>query len=321
MNFTRTNREKMAKIFNEAISETEFSHHIVSWEDFSPVPTGNLITFNPDKDPFGKMLGRIAPSRIIDKGQFFHFKNFNIAKNIISKKTIQVSNLFSNHQNDFAEYSEFFQRLGLIKNLIPKDFYERPENVTSRSNRPIDDDRDNMMILCFSKEGHKERFWKEYAKEDTGVCLVFRFLSFTEEAHHTYDFRDVAYDHGYRFEFLNKINHLFSQDFQKLLFVDGITRFARCYKRGQYEWENETRLIFDYGGDYKDYLPTLFPVQQDGMRKYIEIPLGKNDLFELIIDEVIVGKNVPDKDFDELKRLLSTEFPSAFIWKREYSNY
>jgi hypothetical protein len=327
MHFTKAELTQMAEIFNDAISGTEFEKNIVSWEDFEPsksyLGTNNLIRFKSDAEHISRIFSRLSQNRIIDQGQFYHFKNIDIAKQIISERVIQTSNLLSNHKNDFAEYTELFQRLGLINLLIPADYCLDAANVSKRANRPIDDDRNDILILCFSKEGHKEKFWKEYAKEDTGVCLVFRFLSFVKDLEHTYEFRDVIYDHGYRFDFLNKVNHLFSFYFNRILPVEGITKFAKHYKRGSYEWENETRLVFDYGklAGYKEFIQQNFPLKNDGERRYAEIPLIKNVLFELTIDEIIVGKNVSEVQYEEISNLLKMNFPKAYIWQRKNSSY
>ena len=75
----------------------------------------------------------------------------------------------------------------------------------------MDEERENIFILCFTKNGNKERFWKEYVNNDSGVCLVFRLLNFDPQFAELYNFRDVSYDNGYRFDFINHINSLVSQ--------------------------------------------------------------------------------------------------------------
>ena len=322
----------MAAIVNEGLSDSEFSSFTVTRKDFDPNDTymgKRLIKWNDSNDnPITKAFNQTALNRITDKGQFFHFKSLKIAQLIVSNKSIQVSNILSNQKNDFAEYSEFYKRLGLFRQLIPKDYCQQQQankfNPSSKS--PMDEERENILILCFSKEGHKEKFWTNYANNDHGVCLCFRLLDFDPKFAWHYNLRDVSYDSGYRFDFINHINYHFMKEFNRRLFVEGITKFSKFYKRGKYEWENETRLAFHYNFDFGGYGPELeksFPMQTDdeNNRKYIDLPLEgnakPNPYFTLTIDEVICGKNVTDADYAILQKALRANFPNATIWRRK----
>ncbi len=332
MAFTRTELTRMADIVNDAISQTEFSIFTVTYADFASDDSymgGGLIKWaDSNNNPVSKAFNQMAKNRITDKGQFFHFKSLTIAQLIIANKSIQISNLLSNEQNDFAEYSEFFKRLGLFNQLMPKDYCQQlqTQNFNPASLSPMDEQRENILILCFSKEGHKEEFWTSYANNDTGVCLSFRFKDYIDTEILNYDFRDICYDNGYRFDFINHINYHFRKEFDRLLFVEGISKFSKFYKRGKYEWENETRLSFNY--DFStfglgNHLNTIFPIQQDSTanRKYINLPLEGNTtinpFFTLTIDEVICGKNLSQTDFSALETALNANFPDAKIWQRK----
>ncbi|MEI7422133.1 MAG: hypothetical protein WCK18_08560, partial [Prolixibacteraceae bacterium] len=158
--------------------------------------------------------------------------------------------------------------------------------------------------------------------------LIFHFLcicNFCLQYAYLYDFRDVSYDNGYRFDFINHINYHFIKEFDRQLLIEGITKFSKFYKRGKYEWENESRLAFHYNFDFAGYgheLQKKFPIQTDPstQRKYIDLPLQGNStpnpFFTLSIDEVICGKNVLPVDFSSIQTVLSTNFPNAKIWQR-----
>lgn len=332
MPFTTAQMTRMAEIVNEAISTSEFPTFTVTHNDFDPNDSfmgGGLIKWsNSNDNPVTKAFNLTALNRITDKGQFFHFKTLNIAQSIISNKSVQVSNLLSNQANDFAEYSEFYKRLGLFHQLIPKDYCQQKHTNTFNpaSKSPMDEERENILILCFAKEGHKERFWKDYANNDNGVCLAFRLLNFDPQYAMLYNFRDVSYDNGYRFDFINHINYHFINEFGRQLFVEGITKFSKFYKRGKYEWENETRLAFHYNFDFGGYgtdLQRVFPLQTDPttQRKFINLPLQgnitPNPYFTLTIDEVICGRNVSPTDYAAIETALRANFPTAIIWQRK----
>lgn len=331
MPFTTAQMTRMADIVNEAVSASEFPNFTVTHNDFDPNDNymgGGLIKWqDSNNNPVTKAFNLTALNRITDKGQFFHFKSLNIAQLIISNKSVQVSNLLSNQANDFAEYSEFYKRLGLFHQLLPEDYCQQKQTNTFNpaSKSPMDKERENILIICFAKEGHKERFWKDYADNDTGVCLVFRLLNFDPKFADLYNFRDVSYDNGYRFDFINHINYHFIKEFGRQLFVEGITKFSKFYKRGKYEWENEARLAFHYNFDFGGYgneLEKVFPLQTDpsSKRKFINLPLQgnatPNPYFTLTIDEVICGKNVSTADFTTIQTALATNFPTATIWQR-----
>lgn len=332
MAFTTLQLTRMAEIVNNAISNTEFSNLIVTHSDFDSNDSymgGGLIKWkDSNNNPISKAFIQTALNRINDKGQFFHFKPHAIAKLIIDNKSIQISNLLSNEQNDFAEYSEFYKRLGLFHQLIPKDYCEQltTQTYNPASKSPMDEERENILILCFSKEGHQENFWTGYAKNDTGICLSFRFLDYEPSQLSGFDFRDICYDNGYRFDFISHINYHFRKEFDRQLFIEGITKFSKFYKRGKYEWENEARLCFHYNFaplGIGPFLNNIFPIQQDPttQRKYINLPLQgnttANPFFTLTIDEVICGKNVSPADFTDLQNSLSANFPNAQIWQRK----
>jgi hypothetical protein len=332
MAFSTVQLNRMADIVNLAIKETEFSQYVVTSTDFNRddnFAEGLIKWSNSNNNPITKAFNDTALNRINDKGQFFHFKSFSLARQIIADKSIQISNLLSNEKNDFAEYSEFHKRLGLFHQLIPNDYCEQLKNqkYNPASISPMDIQRENILILCFSKEGHKERFWTGYANNDTGVCLSFRFLNYDIQQILNYDFRDICYDNGYRFDFINHINYHFRKEFNRQIFIEGITKFSKFYKRGKYEWENETRLCFNY--DFSTpislghFLNPIFPIQQEQTtgRKYINLPLKGNStanpFFTLTIDEVICGKNISDTDYGILQTELAKNFPDARIWQRK----
>ena len=51
--------------------------------------------------------------------------------------------------------------------------------------------------------------------------------------------------------------------FNRNIFIAGITKFSKFYKRNKYKWENETRLSFDFNGPYKNTLLKEFKIISD----------------------------------------------------------
>ncbi len=123
-------RLRISEIVNAGLKETEFDF------DIQPVSPGdidlanfwdikNIIQFTENKNPVNRIFIKLSKDRYSDYGQFHHFKGVRIALQIIANKSIQISSLFSNDQNDFAEYTEFYKRLGLYHPLLPNDYYQQ----------------------------------------------------------------------------------------------------------------------------------------------------------------------------------------------------
>jgi hypothetical protein len=287
-----------------------------------------MVTFKADKDPLAKIFDALTKDRFRDLGQFNHFKSADIALEIIKSRSIQVSSLFANDENDLAEYTEYFKRTGTFSPLLSKDFQERSwcNKFNPSDETPADIERRNIFVLCFTQDNHNERFWTNYAVNDTGVCIGFRFSNFNEEARKQYDLRDVFYDAGYSLDFYNDINYKIRK-FNKRVFTSGIVRFAKFYKRAKYAWENETRLCFHFDEPGIAQIPTSkflenhFKVQSaENGRRYINLPLAENEqanpLFNLTVTEVVCGKYVPEALVNELREALANSFPTAMIWQR-----
>ncbi len=336
---------RIAEIINNAIAGSEFSSFGVSEAEIDRMDLfghlGLLQFADPETNPITKIYKELAVQRYGDFGQFYHFKSVPIALDIIRSQSIQVSNLLSNQANDYAEYEEYFRRYGPLHKLIPKDRQSISKDdgdgneysVVNANGRPIDEERENIFILCFTKDSRNVRFWKEYVNDDTGLCFAFRFLSFNKDMFRFYDFRDVAYDvDGYRLDFINYINYHLGKEFDRQLLTWGLSRFAKFYKRGKYAWENESRLAFDFPyiqNSFKTDPNKLLPVHTDPKtgRRFVNLTLlnewdntkevtKTNPFFLLTIDEVIVGKNVSDSDYLLLEQELRTHFPHAIIRKK-----
>ena len=327
---------RLAEIFNSEFETTNFGIPIekvlpedILLENFWDIK--NVIQFEKTKNPINKLFKQLTKNRYKDYGQFHHFKKFEFALNIIKNRSVQVSSLFSNDANDFAEYTELFKRLGMFHPLLSKDFQKKAweNNIDPNDETPSDSDRRHIFVMCFTQDNHNEKFWKNYANNDHGVAIGFRISDYQEEARKLYDFRDVFYDTGYSFDFFNAINYKIRKEFNKIIFAEGLIMFSKFYKRAKYNWENETRLCFHYddpkipGIPTSKFLETHFPIQEAAGidRTFIELPLEgtekENPLFKISITEVACGKFVSADEFMELKQALSVSYPTAFIWQRQ----
>ncbi len=300
-------RQRMAEIANNAIASSRFGPFVgaLTKDDFSHDDSRPLIyfsTFPSAPDPVEKIFAECAADRRWDRGQFYHFKSAKRAIEILESGTVQLTALYYHAQNDRTEYSEFLQRTGHLRPLYTGD---------------IDKMKKKSFVLCFTKSARRQEFWNRYAMQDTGVCLGLRFSMGKKHLQYCVDFRDVTYDSGYRFDFINEMRDQFKREFGKNLFIDGLLKFARFYKRGKYSWEDESRISFDY--TTHPGLCEVFPIQTEMLngkvtRKYINVPLN-SDHFTLQVDEIICGKHVAGGDQDRL--LSASKLRADRIWVRK----
>jgi hypothetical protein len=236
---------------------------------------------------------------------YYHYKSFAGAYDIIENKKILASAL-SNYKKateDSEEFSLFFQNFDKVN-----------EDYISR-------EKQSNYIFCLTKENNNSKFWEEYTrKEDahTGLCIEFN-LNVKDTRY--FDFRNLCYDKHNLFALLGEmVNNINNSVQGRCFLIAGITHFAAYYKNPDYEWEHETRLLFNAKTFEKEYkkLNFVFTDKQRKSMRYMEIPLN-NELFELRITRVIMGRNI---SADDKKKLLNLTRPmnikcvmeNGFLW-------
>ena len=244
------------------------------------------------EDFWDKLFEKISPSV---QGEFtlYHYKNITYAKEILKNNSIQISNLISNEDNDYSEYSEYLKKIEAYYPLTNKNILE--------------DSKNDLLILCFTKET-SEYMWTNYGQD--GVCFKINFTMHKQNTSKTYPLlRKVYYYDGDEFDFVSEINNSLYKEYKKCLIDSSATRHALYFKRKKYCQEDEFRLAFDcrqLGGLYntendKYFLQIL--ESPDKKRKYVELKFDNDyPLFKMKIEEVIVDKTVSQNDFDELKK-------------------
>lgn len=263
-----------------------------------------------DQNKLNQLYDLVKINRKQDFGQFFHFKPFEIACNIIQNREIQLTALCNHSDNDLVEYSEFINRYCHNPLLDDQHIYDAKKDI---------------YIFCFTKHFRNERFWKEYAKDDTGVCIVINFTNFKDQLDTLYDLVDVVYDKNL-FDFINHIQSEIFQKFGKKIFIGSDRRFARHFKRAKYSWESEIRMLFDFH-ENKKLLQLSFckglneldlnnyikkETDETTGRRYIKLPFN-NPFFKLKIDEIICGKKVTDKQMRDIEGDLNN--PDIRVWR------
>ena len=255
---------------------------------------------------FGKYFEELSINRKNDKGIFFHFMKVKYFRDILESGNIRLYSLSS--QTDSLEYTE-------LKNII------KPQKLFLDSGKS--EAKDNMFIFCFTKNFRNPKFWESsYGKnEKTGkiekVVIGFRFKKFKEKVFSK--LKHVMYDKENKFNFLKEIQTTLNSKYELYLSFDNIESFVPFFKQEKLQWEDEVR--FFYSADlFKFYYKFFvgknkkeFLIKKDEKKQlYIEIPL-KNEFFELEIEEIICGKDIDKKDYQELKEIACDQH--IRIWK------
>ncbi len=331
---TMTDLKEVADIINKVIEATPHLKGQISVQpqDFSfSDGTGKIIYWGEEKiitgnsteielnakDKFKIYFENVAQNRKLDYGQFYHLLKFDYALTTLQNKEIQLSALSYLWDNDPSEQTEFLRRHGFLKNLVDDK---------------IEEIKNKVFIFCFSDSFRAENAWKLYGQNETGIALGFRFIEYSDDTAHTdlYQLKDVVYDSGYDFDFINEIQFRLKKKFNKRLFFGGLSNLSKFYKRAKYAWEREARLCFDYQAN-EDYAETFqkmnlafpdeinlenfFPKQHDTTsdRHFIKVPFD-NKLFKLKVSEVICGKNISDAQIAQLKAQADTD---TTVWRRQ----
>ena len=290
--FTDEQLQRMAEIVNRNLGGSEFASVVGTLrpDDFCEDDNGKFVlqksTFGDGRDTLLNAFSSTARDRRWeDQVCFYHFLKYDYALKSVEKKALQFTAMKYFEAKDHAEYLEFLRRYDYLQN-------------------GIDDAKRRMFVLCLTSKSEIERFWTEHADDDKGVCLCLRFSKVNENTVEYWDLRDVVYDDGQRFSFIKSIRDAFRQEFDRELFIAGVDKFARFYKRQKYDWENETRITFNYR--YYQHLVKEFPIEESknaqgqATREFIAVPF-KNRFYTLTLEEIICGSNVSDQEMEDLR--------------------
>lgn len=297
-----TDIDKIAIIFNTIFKKYNLPLKL-DCNQIKAVCIARILNIHENDNPLFHHLRNLIISRKFSTDPFYHFKSFDRAMEILGDNKIPASNLSSNSENDFSEYSEFFRRIGAFEPFTTAHPIEEGFNFNKDGKSKIDEWRDDIFILCFTNDFRNPKFWQEYVNNYEGVCLKFNFKFKKHLDSWKFDFRNIFYDTGYDLDFINEISHMLRINHQLVVNPTGFTKFSLHYKRLKYQWENETRLSFNYS-QYKE-LGNIFNTNIDAKninRKYILLPKS-NQFFDWEISEVICGYRITDDQITELKNI------------------
>jgi hypothetical protein len=111
-------------------------------------------------------------------------------------------------------------------------------------------------------------------------------------------------------------------------FIPGVPKIAALYKRARYEWEAETRLVFDLqylsflGNSYSNLITQDTEIMKDGVeRKFVKLffdnykgsGLPQDRLVDVSLTKIICGERVSKTEFADIATLAQKNFTEIEI--------
>ncbi len=309
-----SDKAKIIRIINDTLKAHSLEKFGV--DSNADINVHQLIWIQEDKNPIARVLKDRSP-QVCDGDILYRFMKSDYAIGALQEKAFRMYNLESQSLNDYAEFTEFYKRVGLLGYLMPEEYCRKmcstKKNMTEirrhnenpiycdigRPNKSPQSDRVRNLghILCFTRN-LEDRFWLEYADSDDGVCFEIQVLtnsSFGPSQNERIGFNRVSYDSGYDFDFISEINFRLRQYCMKEVMINGLFRFSFFYKRDRYSWEKETRLLI--------YNPNQLERFDDSYIKYpIHVPNGSIP-YTIRIRKVHIGRNVPKDKVSQITDL------------------
>ncbi len=249
--------------------------------------TTRLLHMSRNDNTFGKIFNLKSPDQRSSNRSFFHYMSYDLTYKFIKENFVTASALsnFAGLTDDTKEYDHFFS----VTKIPFKQSY-------------IDKQKGGLYVFCLTEDNETEKFWKEYVNDHKGLCLEFEFID-KQQFRHLFELRKICYDNGNDFDFYSKMQDEIFSKFKKCLLTKGIAKFGALYKRrDSFEWERETRLLFNWDLYQADLTPKAFFTYTHNSKSYLKIPLD-NDLFSLKIKTITIGKNLDPEQNENIKKL------------------
>lgn len=219
----------------------------------------------------------------------FRYLSANRTISALQTGCLNACNMASQFENDFAEASEFYKRMEIYKPLVT--------NSNTSSGAEIEDIRDQVHILCFSKECN-DYLWDKYG-ENKGCCLSVRI---TYQPNFFSRFAEVLYGADDLFDKCNLVQAMVKKKLNKVLFLPSLSYFAWLYKRRSYELEKEVRFVFrpDKLKCKIKEIPITSKWGVQNIIKSVDVPLGNNTKLPINVELVDIQYG---SKIDQVKKL------------------
>lgn len=294
-------QEKLKDIVNKHIAPfTAIDSKIITSRDSFSIPfRTKLLYFDSSDNLFNQIFNLKSLEQKKAKRSYFHYKSFDLAYKFIEEGYFTASALsnFILSKGDVKEYEHFFE--------VTKIPYDQTF---------IDSQRNNLFIFCLTESNQIEKFWVDYVSNHKGICFEFEFID-KQNLSENFEFRQICYDDGNDFKFYSEMQDEIYLNFQKYLLTPGLAKFGALYKqKNKFEWENETRLLFNWGLHQQCLTNNSISEFTDDSKRYLKIPFD-NNLFNLKIKNITIGKYLCPTQTTRMKELATKKGISFSVEK------
>lgn len=231
---------------------------------------------------------------------FSHYTNKKAFANIVTSKTLRMSNLNKNYKD--GEFKEFYDDHNITGY----------KNKTSLMGIPTDDESIMKDIYClclteFGKDRDDSAKWRTFGGFGSGVRLDFEIIP------HIREFRKVYYPNPAKdsIPLLKKLFHEIPFKYSLPISFARISKVGAFYIKNEFTSENEYRFIIKTTSD--SYLAKyLQPVIEKENISYITIAFN-SPFADFKLVSVQPGYDFENDEVEELKEMVNKLSPGAIV--------
>lgn len=232
---------------------------------------------------------------VVRRYRFLPYARFD---NLFATQSLRMSSMAVNRKfNGPGEYEDYFKAISLKYDKTSID------NTAART-----------YLMCFISDWNKKYMWENYVNYYEGFCIEVD-VSPKDPNNYFWNFREVSYKDPSDYKWISDAIDFFKMQYD-IEIVLPWSAFAYIYKGPKFKEEIETRIYIPeqtdglFRSNYieavgKNY-PTKSYVDKDsGTFFYLDMPL-KNDLFEIDIKKVYLGKRISDAELKRMESVLQS---------------
>lgn len=224
---------------------------------------------------------------IPDEKLFYHYTKISALRHIL-KGNLKLNSLIKNE--NYEEFKTFYTDHNIL------GYFENLDDDGTDMNDSL---MKEIYTFCMASKSNlnaenENRLWHSFGDNNNGVRIEFEI-----ETNHC-DFRKIYYkdiNFNKKNLLINELNLAIANNYNRKLFISGISKIGMFYLPGSYKIENEVRFaIKNHTDDYK------FTFSDDS--DHIFLPF-KSEYATFKINKIKIGENCTEEQIQEIKLLIS----------------
>lgn len=232
---------------------------------------------------------------VVHRYRFLPYARFN---DLFATHSLRMSSMAVNRKfNGPGEYEDYFKAISLN--------YDKGV---------IDATAARTYLMCFISDWKKKYMWENYVNHYEGFCIDVNITP-KKPNNYFWNFREVSYKDPSDYKWISDTIDFFKSQYN-IDIVLPWSMFAYIYKGPKFKDEIETRIYIPeqvnglFRSDYmeavgKNYSTKSYVDKDSGTFFYLDMPL-KNDLFEIDIKKVYLGKRTSDTELKRMETILDS---------------